>query len=91
MTEDFLVPKTNITYSQLDKALRSFGFSRQVFEKHGKGVRYEHKETGAQILLPLFPGEDFVLDYHLAMVRGTLDDFGVAPPSAFEAKLKKVG
>ena len=91
MTENFLVPKTDVTYDQLDKALRSFGFKRHFFETHSKGVRYEHKETGARITLPLFPGEDYVLDYHLIAVRGTLDDFGVAKPAVFEAKLKKVG
>ena len=91
MTEDFRVPKTDVTYGQLDKALRSFGFTRREFERHGEGVRYEHKETGAAITLPRFPKEDYVLDYHLIMVRGTLDDFGVAAPSVFEAKLRKAG
>jgi hypothetical protein len=91
MTEKFLVPKTIVTYGQIDKVLRSFGFTRHVFEKNGKGVRYEHKETGAQITLPLFPESDYVLDYHLANVRGTLSNFGVAEPSVFEAKLQKAG
>jgi hypothetical protein len=91
MTEDYLVPKTDVTYGQLDKVLRSFGFTRHVFERNGKGVRYEHEQTGAQILLPWFPAKDHVLDYHLAAVRGTLDNFGVAEPSVLEAKLKKVG
>jgi hypothetical protein len=82
---------TEITYGQLDKVLRSFGFSRRVFETDGKGVRYEHQETGARITLPWFPNEDHVLDHHLAAVRLTLENFGVAAPSVFEAKLKKAG
>lgn len=79
------------TYGQLDKVLRSFGFSRRVFESHGKGVRYEHKETGAIITLPLFPDKDRVYEHHMFVVRGTLDGFGVATPPTFEAKLNKVG
>jgi hypothetical protein len=91
MTEKFLVPKTDVTYGQLDKVLKSFGFKRSVFETHAKGVYYEHKETGASIKLPLFPKDDYVLDYHMIMVRGTLDDFGVANPTVFDAKLQKAG
>jgi hypothetical protein len=91
MTEEFLMPKADVTYGQLDKVLRSFGFARKIFERNGKGVRYEHKVTGARITLPLFPEEDFVLVHHFIQVRGTLDNFGVADPSVFEAKLQKVG
>ena len=91
MTEDFLMPTVDVTYGQLDKVLRSFGFTRHEFERNGKGVRYEHKQTGARITLPLFPKGDYVLIHHMVMVRGTLDNFGVAEPLVFEAKLKKVG
>ena len=84
-----MISRTNITYGQLEKTLRSLGFSRRVFERNGnKGIRYEHKETGALILLPHFPDDDRVLDYHLAEVRTTVDGFGVADPSVFEAKLQ---
>jgi hypothetical protein len=41
---------------------------------------YEHKGTGAWIMLPLFSEDEFVLDYHLAGVRTTLDGFGIADP-----------
>jgi hypothetical protein len=91
MTEKFLMPKVSLTYGQLDKVLRSLGFTRHEIEKRGKGVRYEHQETGARITMPLFPKKDRVLVHHFVMVRGTLDDFGIAAPSAFDAKLKKVG
>lgn len=80
---------SNVTYGQLDKVLRSLGFSRQTFERDGDGVRYEHKPTGALIVLPLFADKDPVLDYHLAMVRTTLDGFGVAAPSVLDAKLNR--
>lgn len=83
--------RTKYTYGQLDKALRSLGFARREFEREGKGVQYEHKETGALVILPPFPENDRVLDYHLVGVRGTLDNFGVADPSVFDAKLQKAG
>jgi hypothetical protein len=83
--------KTNVTYGQLDKVLRSFGFTRQEFERNGKGVQYEHKKTGAIITLPLFPERNKVYEHHMIVVRGTLDGFGVADPSVFEASLKKAG
>lgn len=83
--------RTKFTYGQLDKVLRSLGFARREFERDGKGVQYKHKDTGAQITLPLFPAEDRVLDYHMLIVRGTLDVYGVADPSVFDAKLQKAG
>ena len=91
LTEDRMIQRSNITYGQLDKVLRSFGFSRRVFESHGKGIRYEHKESGALITLPLFPEEDHVLQHHMIVVRGTLDNFGLAEPSVFEAKVQRAG
>jgi hypothetical protein len=83
--------RTDVTYGQLDKVLRGLGFSRRIFERDGKGVRYDHNESGASIILPMFPDDDHVLDYHLAEVRGTLDGFGVADPSVFDAKLQRAG
>ena len=86
-----MVSTSDVTYGQLDKTLRALGFSRRAFEKNGKGIRYEHKDTGALIILPVMPDEERVFDYHLSMVRTTLDGFGVADPSMFEKKLTKAG
>jgi hypothetical protein len=86
-----VIPRTDVTYGQLDKVLRAFGFSNLLYERRGKAVQYNHKATGAVIQLPLFPEEDCVFDYHLAHVRTMLDGFGIADPSLFESKLKKVG
>jgi predicted RNA binding protein YcfA (HicA-like mRNA interferase family) len=83
--------RTKVTYAQLDRALRSLGFTRHDFERDGKGVQYKHENTGAQITLPFYPMDDYVIDYHMLIVRGTLDDFGVANPSVFDAKLQKAG
>lgn len=84
-----MVTRVKTTYGQVDRALQSFGFARRTFEHEGKGVRYDHKESGAYIILPLLPKRNRMLDYHYAMVRGTLEDFGVADRSLFEATLEK--
>lgn len=89
-----MIKRTNVTYGQLGKVLRSFGFSRRVFtpdDSEKAYVRFAHKDTGAWITLPLYSDEDHVLDYHMIATRGVLVNFGVADPSVFEAKLKKVG
>ena len=83
--------RTEVTYGQLDKVLRSLGFTCRSVDVEGEAHLYEHNKTGATILLPPFPETDGVLDYHLIMVRTTLDGFGIADPTAFAAKLQKAG
>jgi len=83
--------RTKFTYAQLDKVLRSLGFSRRDFEKDGRGVCYDHKETGAWIILPEMSKDEHVVDYHLDDVRTTLDGFGIADPTALVSKLQKAG
>ncbi len=86
-----MMPRADVTYGQIDEVLRGLGFSRTDFEKDGKGVRYDHKEAGAIIVLPRFPAKDRVYLHHLSLVRTTRDNFGVADPSVFDAKLQKAG
>ena len=83
--------RTDVTYGQLDRVLRSLGFTRRVLEGEPPAVRYEPKEAGTWITLPPFPESDKVLDYHLVAVRTTLDNFGIADPTAFAAELQKAG
>jgi hypothetical protein len=83
--------RTNVTYGQLDKVLRSFGFSCRLVEKDPPARRYEHKESRALVSMPPFPLDEFVLDSHLLSARTTLDLFGIADPQAFDAKLRKAG
>jgi hypothetical protein len=83
--------RTEVTYGQLDSVLRSFGFTCQVETKHGPARRYEHKESGALILLPAYPEEDRMLLHHLLTAQVTLDGFGVAEPAEFAAKLQESG
>jgi hypothetical protein len=83
--------RTKVTYGQLDKVLRALGFSCRLLKKDPPARLYEHKETGALIMMPPFPKTDFVLDYHLVGARTTLDLFGIADPKVFDAQLQKAG
>ena len=83
--------RTDVTYGQLDKVLRSLGFSCRLVQEEPPARVYEHKETGAMIIMPPFPETDLVLDYHLIGARTTLDLFGVADPKVFDAKLQRAG
>ena len=83
--------RTLVTYGQLDKVLRSLGFTCRLVDGHPPARVYDHKETGASIMLPPFPGEDRVLEYHLVTARVMLDEFGIADPTTFAAKLQKAG
>jgi hypothetical protein len=83
--------RTNVTYGQLDKVLRSLGFSCRVVKSEPPVRLYEHEETGAEISMPPYPHDDRVLEHHLVTARVMLDEFGIAEPKAFAAKLQKVG
>jgi hypothetical protein len=82
--------RTDVTYGQLDEVLRSLGFYCRVLKRDPPSRVYEHP-SGALITLPPFPETDFVLDYHLVAARTTLDLFGIASPTVFDAKLQKAG
>lgn len=83
--------RTEATYGQLDKVLRSLGFSCRAAKHDPPGRIYEHKDAGAVIMLPEVAESENVLDHHLVAVRTELDNFGLADPSVFAAKLQKAG
>jgi hypothetical protein len=83
--------RTDVTYGQLDKVLRSLGFSCRPGKKNPPGRIYEHPETGATVMLPALPDTDKVFEHHLVAVRGELDNFGIADPTSFADKLQKAG
>lgn len=83
--------RTDVTYGQLDKVLRSLGFSYRVAKHNPPGHIYEHQESGAVIMLPALAESDTIFEYQLAAVRTELDNFGLADPSVFAAKLQKAG
>jgi hypothetical protein len=83
--------RTEVTYGQLDAVLRSLGFSCRPARQEPPGRIYEHPKVGAVIMLPAFSESDQVYEHHLAAVRLELDNFGLADPTAFAAKLHKAG
>jgi len=83
--------RTEVTYGQLDRALRSLGFTcRDIPGKPPVRV-YEHAQTGAEVSLPPYPPEDQVLEYHLVTTRIMLDEHGIADPTAFADSLQTAG
>jgi hypothetical protein len=80
--------REEVTYGQLDKVLRSLGFSCRPSRNDPPGRVYQH-EAGALILLPALPEGNRVMEHHLVAVRGELTNFGIADPTAFATKLQK--
>jgi hypothetical protein len=83
--------RTDVTYGQLDHVLRSLGFTQRLLKDEPPARVYEHKETGALIMLPMSPEAEKVLDYHLIATRVMLDTNGIADPKIFDAELEKAG
>jgi hypothetical protein len=81
--------RTEVTYEQLDRVLRSLGLRCRVVDLDGDARVYEYESRpSATIILPAFSLGDQVLDYHLAAVQTILDLNGIADPGDFEARLK---
>jgi hypothetical protein len=85
------VKRSEVTYGQLDKVLRSLGFSCRPSRNDPPGRVYEHKKAGAMILLPAIAETEKVFVHHLVSARVELDHFGIAAPTVFNAKLQKAG
>jgi len=79
--------RTAVTYGQLDRALHSLGFTSRLINLQGEARDYEHKNSGAQIILPSYLESDKVQEYHLSMVQATLEECGISDPADFAAKL----
>jgi alpha-beta hydrolase superfamily lysophospholipase len=86
-----IMKRTEVTYGQLDKVLRSFGFSCRPTRSDPPGRIYEHQKTGAVVLLPAFSDSDRVFEHHLIAAQTELDNFGIADPSVFAARVQKTG
>jgi hypothetical protein len=86
-----IMKRTDVTYGRLDKVLRALGFACRLVTEAPPTRVYEHKESGAWIMLPVLPEADRVRDYHLASVRATLEGFGIADAKVLDAKLQKAG
>jgi hypothetical protein len=85
------VKRTEVTYGQLDRVLRSLGLSCRLVTLNVPALVYEHEKYGPLFTLPPFPESDKVLDYHLVGVRTMLDNYGIIDPTIFAAELQKTG
>ena len=83
--------RTDVTYGQLDKVLRSLGFSCRQTKQLPPGRIYEHKKSGAVVMLPELPETDKIFEHHLVAAQMELNNFGLAVPSVFSAKLENAG
>jgi hypothetical protein len=85
------VIKTDVTYGQLDRVLRSLGFSRRLVKGNPPALHYKHKATGAFLTIPPLPESEQVLEHHLVTARVLLDEYGIADPGAFDARFQMAG
>ena len=83
--------RTDVTYGQLDRVLKVLGFSCRLLMDEPPTRVYEHKASGALLMIPPFPDTDNVLDYHLAAAKLTLDNFGIADARVFATELQQAG
>src|SRR5262249_29355151 len=77
-----VVKRSDVTYGQLDKVLRSLRFTCRLDSKEPPARIYEHKQSGAMFMFPVFPETDKVFEHHMIEVRFMLDQFGIADPKA---------
>ncbi|MBI3822368.1 MAG: hypothetical protein HY289_06780 [Planctomycetes bacterium] len=82
--------RSNVKFAQLDKVLRAFGFSWRPSERNPRTRIYEH-EAGARIGLKPYRANERVYKHHMWSVRTELDNFGIADPTTFDAKIQKAG
>lgn len=80
-----------ITYGQLDRVLKSLGFTCRLLTDEPPANYYEHKSSGAYLLVPPLPENDAVHERHLVAARLTLDNFGIADARVFATELQKAG
>jgi hypothetical protein len=85
------VKRTDVTYGQLDRVLKSLGFSCRLIASEPPTRFYEHKASGAELMLPPFPDNERVVDYHLVAARLTLENYGIANKDTFTSALQKAG
>jgi hypothetical protein len=81
--------RTDVTFGRLDKVLQTLGFKWRPAQNEPPGRIYEHAKTGASIMLPVYRSNERVYEHHLYMAKSELDNFGIADPSTFDAKIQK--
>lgn len=76
-----------IRFDDLESVLRELGFARQRVK--GRHVLLKHADTGTLVILPPMRPTTWVDAPHLAVVRKTVVENGLAEADAFEEMLGK--
>jgi len=76
---------SDLTYQQLDTALRALDFS--VHQSDANTNVYRHTKSGAVLLLPARPANR-VIPHHLVATRMTLDAYGIPLPPELAGQLQ---
>jgi hypothetical protein len=74
--------KPRISFSWLRNLLLDLGFTEVVVPKSHIG--FFHEQSGAEVFLPIYRANQFVLPHHLLTVRFTLDGWGVMEADHFD-------
>jgi hypothetical protein len=83
--------RTDVTYGQLEKALRAFGFTYHQGIRKPPGRIYVHEQTGATVALPASSESEKVYLHHMVAAELELENFGIADASTFKAQLQNAG
>ena len=78
-----------VTYAQLERFLLSLGFKRSRAE--GSHVYFEHKASGAGMVVKDYDPTEAVHSTKLVAVRGTLHNAGLVDRDEFEERLEQSG
>jgi len=81
--------RMEFTYGQLDKVLRSLGFTCTEGMERVPVKKYELKEAHSEISVPIYPDSEYMMYHHFAAARFNLDWNGVVEPEKFIELLKK--
>jgi hypothetical protein len=74
--------KPRITFAQLRHLLLDMGFTETVTPR--SHVFFAHEPSGAEVALPIYRANQFVMPHHLLTVRFTLDGWGVMEADHFD-------
>jgi hypothetical protein len=79
------IPRSRVTYGQIDNVLRSYGFSACTTDN---ARIYDHESTGARISFPLLPLTDLAYPHHVGMVLSAFKVYGLADQLDLAARLQ---
>ena len=74
--------RPKVTFAELRRMMLDLGFTETVVPK--SHVFFAHPRSGAEIALPIYRPNRFVLPHHLISVRITLDATGLMDRADFD-------